>query len=465
VSQKDGEVVDILMDMSKGRIQGEGYNSGNLDMSEKLTAVPANKVHKRGSFIPIEARTPKLGSQNNQNVSVENVPVNIPGIQSISIMQPQKIGAGSSVKIPVFNSGSSTSLNTGSINQTINYSNSERSERRIYIPDLNKTYSSPVQSNIQRSNSEFNQVQYNQIGNAPLAEIGGSSSHILPGTSLTQLNQARSQLQQGTSLTQLQEETSQSQSQQETGFTQLQPGTSQSQLQQLQVLNTMPVNDNSQLSSEDADQYVLVTVMPEGGGETVIHIYRLHGGGQTQNQVVYADQFSEQQMTLESGTSNEPSEESHDQSSSTIPFSVSDSQNIDTASVDSTVSDITAEIISDISNAAALQSDVADTSVDSEFVLIRESYLQDSNVTTQSEPQLTPDSENVLEIQSYLQGQSTNNTTLNEPGLPNILKVEVEVDTKIEMKDEVSEEIVTHEAQSEPNLTNLNLDEVEIENR
>ncbi|XP_052229354.1 uncharacterized protein LOC127843667 isoform X2 [Dreissena polymorpha] len=28
----------------------------------------------------------------------------------------------------------------------------------------------------------------------------------------------------------------------------------------------------------DGDQYVLVTVVPEGGGETVIHIYRVHGG-------------------------------------------------------------------------------------------------------------------------------------------------------------------------------------------
>lgn len=32
----------------------------------------------------------------------------------------------------------------------------------------------------------------------------------------------------------------------------------------------------------NGDQYVLVTVVPEGGGETVIHIYRVHGGLQLQ---------------------------------------------------------------------------------------------------------------------------------------------------------------------------------------
>ncbi|XP_052802549.1 uncharacterized protein LOC128232831 isoform X2 [Mya arenaria] len=38
----------------------------------------------------------------------------------------------------------------------------------------------------------------------------------------------------------------------------------------------------------DGDQYVLVTVVPEGGGETVIHIYRVHGGLQGHGQVTPA---------------------------------------------------------------------------------------------------------------------------------------------------------------------------------
>lgn len=450
------------MDMSKGRIRGEGHDSGVLDISGKLTAVPANNMPKHGSFIPIEAKTANTRTQNDQNTGVENVPFTIPGIQSISIMQTQKMETGTAVKIPVLNpEAMAVRKESGSAKQNIDLSDPESSNRRIYLPDLNRT-NPTLQTNIQPTANMFNQVQYtcNQGDYTPPASMGTSSSqlqpdigqvHIQPGTSLTQLQQATSLLQPGPSQNQLQQGTSLSHLELGTSLGQLQQGTSQNQLQQVQV-NSMPIVNSSQVSTEDADQYVLVTVMPEGGGETVIHVYRLHGGGQSQNQVLYADPYSSQQMTVDSINTVDQQQEI----SSDVPLTVSGSQIVNTTQCNTAVSDLTTEIISDISNTGAEQVNVGgETLVTSEFISTHQSDYQEMVHTAQSDTQLTSGDEKMLMLPSSVQATQPDNTVLNDSNIQIIITNENKTEVNNEMTGQVSELTVTADTESENNFTKL----------
>ncbi|XP_045175419.2 transcription factor TFIIIB component B'' homolog [Mercenaria mercenaria] len=393
VSQKDGEVVGILMDMSEGRITGEApdniINGGDGNNSEKLIAVPANKVHKHGRFIPIEAKTSNSMSQGQYSALTsannENVSLNIPGIQSISIMQTQQIdglGAGhSSMKLPLLLPENTVMTSqTTERSQDIGYANSESLDRRIYLPDLNRNNPAVVQSNVQQTVNVYNaEVQYNQ------SSVPGQEIPVVAGTSSSQL----------------------------------QSGTSQNQLQQVQM-NSVPVI-NTQLSTEDADQYVLVTVMPEGGGETVIHIYRLHGGGQSQDQILYADPFASQQMTIDSASSCEivGQQQAQEFTSSDATATVN-YQNVDKAPVDLTSSNIAAS--DEMSNDDAIQSNIEETFIDDKLLPTTEPELRESVDITQSNIQETSvDNEFVLANESEVQESAADKKSVPESDIQVII--------------------------------------------
>lgn len=264
VSQKDGEVVGILMDMSEGRITGEGQgqegvinvmevNSEDAYRSDKLIAVPIRNVQKGRGFIPLEPKNDNPSSEVELNLSssacsrtVRNVPA-IPGIQSINIMETNQntVTGTSAINLPAQNQ-----------QQTASHS----SKKQIVLPFLNKTSSTMSDTETRQNVKLFNApMQFNQ-------------NSILNNEMET-----------------------------ETSHNQLDIGTSQSQLQVGTSQSPEPVGNND---TEETDQYVLVTVVPEDGGETIIHIYRMHGGTHSQNQIMYADPYASQQLTLDSTAIN-----------------------------------------------------------------------------------------------------------------------------------------------------------------
>lgn len=220
VSRDDGEVVGILMDMSKGQGQsnvGGPENVFSASGTEIYTAVPVSKQkigHKTKSALntslpgqtPGGARCQVLQNTKLDTSQSSYSQAQIPGVDSVSVFQTQQAqSSGTQEKtriiLPVFN-------RTADLAQSVSHT-------QTGLP------------NYQTSQSLVNQSQY--------------------------LNPGQSELEHNS----------------------LQQNVNNSNQMQIN-LNPLPASliEDSALPE---DQYVLVTVVPEGGGETVIHIYKLHG--------------------------------------------------------------------------------------------------------------------------------------------------------------------------------------------
>ncbi|KAL4224691.1 Transcription factor TFIIIB component B [Mactra antiquata] len=212
VSQKDGEVVNILMDMSEGRLNIEGQNE---ETEAEFIATPLN-VHLQqtaNSKFNVSVK-----SSSNSNVHSDN------NIRTHLVLNADN---------KLANAESLHNINT-SLQQ---YSNENFT--KLKLPVVAKSGNVRPSNTIQPA--VITKPQQSLLNQGPF--VGGSLNPV------QQMSLLHNPLQQqGLDLSSLQQSNN--------------------------VLQGEPIK----IQSDDNDQYVLVTVVPEGGGETVIHVYRLNGG-------------------------------------------------------------------------------------------------------------------------------------------------------------------------------------------
>ena len=301
---KDSEVVGILMDMSEGRLPGNNTNvENNFQTNNGSGQKPIDVDIMSQSYAddtvtnhPVMAQ--QLYGDYNHDL-LKSLPQHIPGIQSIITFQTSQMG------VPHIDPGSienNTSLileNAANVAARTAEGNSAEIISAAYKNDENSVlltqeqgnpnFSSPNQFMVQNSNqinpeerAETSQGETQQFAQAMQIEASPTNEN----------SEVKIENQSVTS---------------PLGEVEAMPLSAQVPTP---VYNANQIISQQLLSPTSAaqfpglphgnpgDQYVLVTVMPEVGQETVIHVYRLHGDGQGQTvedvqSVAYGDEQTE----------------------------------------------------------------------------------------------------------------------------------------------------------------------------
>ena len=216
------------MDMSEGRLSTDG--------SQVENTMSVGSPARSGAGSPGRTQTPL-----------------IPGVQNIITVQTRQLSP--------LHAGQATRVANNSLK-------------------LNR---SPASSS---SGISIGQTVQSAVSNSPLTTSIDSTRVVLSPSAIsgnTSLEPVSDQVLSvsGTSLTQSEAERTETSGNQSV-YQQVQPETS-TYLDDA-VLQLQP-NATAEVPEGQDDQYVLVTVVPEGGEDTVIHIYKLHGGSLNQDNV------------------------------------------------------------------------------------------------------------------------------------------------------------------------------------
>ena len=285
---KDSEVVGILMDMSEGRLPGNNTNvENNFQTNNGSGQKPIDVDIMSQSYAddtvtnhPVMAQ--QLYGDYNHDL-LKSLPQHIPGIQSIITFQTSQMGDPHIDPGSIENNTSLILENAANVAARTAEVNSAEIISAAYKNDENSVlltqeqgspnFSSPNQFMVQNSNqinpeerAETSQGETQQFAQAMQIEASPTNEN----------SEVKKENQSVTS---------------PLGEVEAMPFSAQVPTP---VYNANQIISQQLLSPTSAaqfpglphgnpgDQYVLVTVMPEVGQETVIHVYRLHGDGQGQ---------------------------------------------------------------------------------------------------------------------------------------------------------------------------------------
>ena len=310
---KDSEVVGILMDMSEGRLPGNNTNvENNFQTNNGSGQKPIDVDIMSQSYAddtvtnhPVMAQ--QLYGDSNHDL-LKSLPQHIPGIQSIITFQTSQMGdphidPGSIENNTslILENAANVAARTAEVNSAEIISTAYKNDENSVLltqEQGNPNFSSPNQFMVQNSNqinpaegAETSQGETQQFAQAMQIEASPTNEN----------SEVKMENQSVTS---------------PLGEVEAMPLSAQVPTP---VYNANQIISQQLLSPTSAaqfpglphgnpgDQYVLVTVMPEVGQETVIHVYRLHGDGQGQTvedvqSVAYGDVQTEPMDCTQSAT-------------------------------------------------------------------------------------------------------------------------------------------------------------------
>lgn len=302
---KDREVVGILMDMSEGRLPGTSGVQTDVTTNSNGVNVPPRTVNQSYADDTVSLTTqstPQVLGNNNNNLLM-SLPRHIPGLQNIisACIQTQPlypqgvepVNIGSDLRTGDMVNAESATSNTG-IHQTNYMAYTTLSEDM----GLNQPMYTAFRTNSEAIPGEAisQQSVYHGVGETVTQVSANLSDQIGLNNNVTSNNQAYSVQSAISNLSEV--EHIQNSSEIEMVNDEIEEVKKEVQAVENSVPNILPVStfngdqiiSQQLLSPQSAaqfpglpqtgpnDRYVLVTVMPESGQETIIHVYRLHGG-------------------------------------------------------------------------------------------------------------------------------------------------------------------------------------------